>query len=314
MRGPRGKAPFALLGLLSGALALPFPAAAAGRSVPAGPVTVVAAGDIACDPGDPEFHGGAGSAKACRMRATSDQALALHPAAVLLLGDLQYENATLAKFQLSFDPTWGRLRALSHPAVGNHEYLTPGAAGYFAYFGAAAGDPAKGYYSFDLGGWHLVALNSNCEQVGGCGATSPQVTWLGADLRAHSGACTLAYWHHPRFSSSLHGTDATYQPFWEALQAGAADLVLVGHDHVYERFAPQDAAGGDDPLTGIRELVVGTGGRLLYSFNAAQPHSEVRNSDTYGVLQLTLHATGYNWNFLPEAGKTFSDSGSGTCH
>jgi hypothetical protein len=307
-----------LLGLaLAGvALATPLsaaaPTSAAARAAPSGPVTVVAVGDIACDPADPAFNNGAGTATTCRMRATSDQALTLQPAAVLLLGDLQYENASLDRFHLSFDPTWGRLKAISRPAVGNHEYLTPGAAGYYAYFGAAAGDPHKGYYSFDLGGWHLVSLNSNCEQVGGCGDGSPQIAWLRSDLQAHAGHCTLAYWHHPRFSSSLHGTDATYGPFWAALQGGATDLALVGHDHVYERFAPQDAAGGDDPLTGIRELVVGTGGRLLYGFNTPQPHSEVRIA-SFGVLALTLYPNGYLFRFLPVDGGS-GDSGGALCH
>ena len=242
---------------------------AASATAAQNPVRVVAAGDIACDPASPAFNGGAGTATECRMRATSDLALALAPDAVLTLGDNQYSDGALAKYNASFDPSWGRLRLVApiHPVPGNHEYLTAGAAGYFAYFGAAAADPATGWYSFDLPGWHLIALNGNCGSVGGCGAGSPQLQWLEADLAAHPDVCTLAYWHQPRFSSGPHGNDATYQPFWEALLAAGADLVLNGHDHVYERFAPQDASGGATP-DGLRQLTVGTGGQNLTSFQA----------------------------------------------
>jgi hypothetical protein len=300
----------ALAGILAGA-----PAATLPRPDPGGPIAVVAVGDIACDPGDSRFNGGAGTATACRQRATSDLALALRPEAALLLGDLQYWDGALAKFQAVFDPTWGRLKAISHPAVGNHEYGTAGAGGYFGYFGAAAGPAGKGWYSFDLGGWHLVALNANCAAAGGCGPGSPQLSWLAADLAAQAAtakACTLAFWHHPRFSSSAHGSDAAYASFWETLQSANADLVLVGHDHVYERFAPQDAAGVADPVTGIRELVVGTGGRDVYAFNAPQPNSEVRLS-TFGVLSLALHSNGYRFGFVPLDGGP-GDAGAGFCH
>ena len=284
-----------------------------GAPVAAQPVKVVAVGDIACDPADANYNGGAGTATACRMRATSDLALALDPDAVLLLGDNQYENGALAKYQASYDPSWGRLKAITYPVPGNHEYLTAGAAGYYAYFGAAAADPAQGWYSFDLGGWHIVALNSNCAGVGGCGPDSPQGQWLAADLAAHPGVCTLAYWHHPRFSSGPHGDDATSAPFWDALYAAGADLVLVGHDHGYERFAPQTPAGAADPGRGIRQFVVGTGGKNLTGVVAVKANSEVRRYDTFGVLELTLHPNGYEWSFAP-AGGTFTDSGVGLCH
>jgi len=279
-----------------------------------GDPVVAAAGDIACDPRDGNFAGGAGTANACRMKATADLLVGRDLAAVLALGDLQYEDGALSKFRQSYDPTWGRLKALTHPAVGNHEYGTRDAAGYFRYFGAAAGAPAKGYYSFDLGTWHLIALNSNCARVGGCGAGSPQELWLKADLAAHPAACTLAYWHHPRFSSGLHGSDPAYDAFWQDLYDAGADVVLVGHDHDYERFAPQTPQGAADPVRGIREFVVGTGGKTHYWFRTPQPNSEVRSGNVFGVLILTLRSLGYDWQFVPEPGKSFTDSGRGFCH
>ena len=196
---------------------------------------------------------------------------------------------------------------------GNHEYLTRAANGYFSYFGAAAGDPATGYYSFDVGAWHVVALNSNCSAVGGCASGSPQERWLRADLAAHPAACTLAYWHHPRFSSGEHGNEPAYDAFWRDLYAAGADVVLNGHDHDYERFAPQDPSGGSDLARGVREFVVGTGGKNHYRFLTLQPNSQVRDATTFGVLELTLHRTSYDWRFLPEPGKTFTDSGSAVC-
>lgn len=275
-------------------------------------VTVVAVGDIACDPADSAYNGGAGTTSRCRMVATSDLALSLSPAAVLLLGDNQYEDGTLAKYQASYDPSWGRLKAITHPIPGNHEYVTAGAAGYYAYFGAAAGDPAKGWSSFDLGGWHLIGLNSNCSAVGGCGASSPQGQWLAADLAAHPGVCTLAYWHHPRFSSGPHGDDATTAAFWTRLHGAGADLVLVGHDHGYERFAPQSPSAAADPA-GIRQFVVGTGGKNLTFVTTVRANSEVRNYSAYGVLELKLWPNGYDWRFMGVGGAVL-DSGRGLCH
>jgi len=294
------------------ALAVGFPPSGALAEVQ--PPVIAAAGDMACDPADPNFNGGDGTAAACRMKATSDLLVGTGFSAVLLLGDNQYEDGALAKYQASYDPTWGRVKAMTRPAPGNHEYVTPGGAGYYAYFGAAAGDPAKGWYSFDLGGWHLIVLNSNCADVGGCGAGSPEEQWLAADLAAHPGVCTLAYWHHPRFSSGPHGSDATFQPFWDDLCAAGADVVLNGHDHVYERFAPQTPTGAADPAHGIRQLTVGTGGKVLTGFPLVRPNSEVREAATFGVLALTLYSNGYAWQFLPAAGGTFTDSGLGLCH
>jgi acid phosphatase type 7 len=275
---------------------------------------IAAAGDIACDRDGDKGDEESATSETCHMQATSDLLKALKLTAVLSLGDNQYENGTLEKFQKSYAPTWGQLLPITHPVAGNHEYETPAAAGYYTYFGAAAGDPTKGYYSYTIGQWHLIALNANCAAVGGCQANSPQEKWLKADLAAHSGTCTLAYWHQPRFSSALHGNNKDTDTFWQDLYRAGTDIVLNGHDHDYERFAPQTPNATADPKRGIREFVVGTGGRSLYPFVNVQPNSEVRNDDTYGILQLKLYPNSYDWKFIPEKGKKFSDSGRGTCH
>jgi 3',5'-cyclic AMP phosphodiesterase CpdA len=292
-----------------------IPPAAALRPArrPVAPV-VAAAGDIACDPTSRNFRRGRGTAAACHMGATARLVRKLDPQVVLTLGDNQYENGTLAKFHRSYDRSWGRLKGRTRPAPGNHDYRTTGAAGYFDYFGARAGRRSRGYYSFNLGGWHLIALNSECTQVGGCGKGSPQERWLRADLAAHPARCVLAYWHKPRFSSGMHGNNPTYTAFWQALYRAGAELVLVGHDHDYERFAPQTPSGRADRARGIRQFVVGTGGKTHYGFRRIRANSQVRNSNTFGVLRLTLHASGYDWRFVPEPGKTFTDTGHGTCH
>lgn len=302
------QSPVKLRNAFCAALLLLAPAARAADPV------IAAAGDIACDPNDPRYNGGDGTATACRQRATSDLLFGAGYDAVLLLGDNQYVDGTLAKYQAVFAPTWGRLGSLLRPAPGNHEYLTPGGAGYYDYFGPAAGDRSRGYYSFDLGTWHAIALNSNCAAVGGCGPGSPQLQWLVADLAAHRQACTLAYWHHPRFSSGLHNDDVTYDAFWQTLYQAGAELILVGHDHDYERFAPQDPAGRADSRYGLRELVVGTGGEEMRQFAAIRPNSEARNAKDFGVVELRLRADGYDWRFLPAAGGAFTDSGSAACH
>jgi len=269
---------------------------------------IAAAGDITCEADR------LATETTCHQQATSDLVVRLAPTAVLALGDQQYERGRLPSFRNAYDRSWGRLKAITHPVPGNHEYLSAGGSGYFDYFGAAAGDPQKGYYSFDLGAWHLIALNSQCSWVsGGCGTGSLQERWLKADLAAHRNACTLAYWHEPRFSSGQHGSNPAYDAFWRDLYQANADVVLTAHDHDYERFAPQDPDGRPDTNRGIREFVVGTGGKSHYRFKAAQPNSQVRNGDTFGVLELTLHPTSYSWRFVPEAGKTFTDTGSAAC-
>jgi len=233
---------------------------------------------------------------------------------VFAAGDNVYESGTADEFQNCYEPTWGRHKARTRPTPGNHEYNTAGASGYFNYFGAAAGDPNKGYYSYTLGDWHIISLNSMCENVGGCGATSPMVTWLKNDLVSNPKACTLAYFHHPLFSSGEHGNNTKMRPTWDALYAANADVVLNGHDHHYERFAPQSPSGAADSARGIREFVAGMGGGSHYQLGTIKANSQVRNTDTYGVLKLTLHPTSYEWAFVPEAGKSFTDSGTTTCH
>ena len=229
---------------------------------------------------------------------------------VAVLGDNAYENGSEQEYRDCYHPSWGRHKARTRPTPGNHEYQTPGAAGYFGYFGLAAGLPAEGWYSYDLGAWHVVSLNSELPVAAG----SLQELWLRADLAAHPARCTLAYWHRPRFSSSRHGNNAAMQPLWQALYDAGADVVLVGHDHVYERFAPQGPTGAADPARGIRQFTVGTGGRNdLYPFNTPVANSEVRYNLTFGVIKLTLEEDGYTWEFIPTSG-TFRDSGRGTCH
>jgi acid phosphatase type 7 len=279
-------------------------------------VTVAAAGDIACNPfNNPKFNGGVGTPIYCHMLQVSDAILAANPDAVLALGDNQYEDGTLAEYQNSYDLSWGRFKNITRPVIGNHEYRTGGGTGHFDYFGGLAGDPSKGYYSYNLGNWHFIALNSNCSKVGGCSVGSPQETWLRADLAANPTACTLAYWHHPRFSSGAIGNNTAYTAFWNALYNAGAEIVLVGHDHNYERFAPQTSAGVADPK-GIRQFVVGTGGKNWTSIVSVQPNSEARQSGIYGFLKLKLHASSYEWDYVvePNRGYSFTDSGSENCH
>jgi acid phosphatase type 7 len=235
---------------------------------------------------------------------------------VFAVGDLAYPDGSDEQFAKCYGPTWGRFKDRTRPAPGNHEYHSDGASGYVRYFGSTAGDPKKAYYSYDLGAWHVIVLNSECQDVGGCGAGSPQEQWLRQDLNAHPTKCTLAYWHKPLFSSgAAHGNDREVKPLWDDLYAANADVVLNGHDHDYERFAPQDPLGKLDRQRGIREFVVGTGGKNSHrSFASPKPNSEVRQADTFGVLKLTLHAASYDWEFVPEAGKAFTDFGSGDCH
>lgn len=270
---------------------------------------VAAAGDISCYPYAPPQPG------QCRQARTADAVVAMAPDKVLALGDLQYDDATYDEFLDGYDKSWGRFKDRTRPAIGNHEYQTPGARGYFDYFGAAAGDRAKGYYSFDLGQWHLVALNSECAQIlGGCAAGSPQERWLRADLAAHPNRCTLAYWHKPLFSSSSVPVEPAVRPLWKALQDTGTELVLTGHAHSYERFAPQTASGVADPAYGITQFVVGTGGRSFHDMAARQPNSVARNDTDYGVLRLTLHPDSYDFAFVAVDGGTFVDSGRVNCH
>ena len=236
------------------------------------------------------------------------------PGTVMAVGDLAYPDGSKENFTC-YEKTWGRARSRTRPSPGNHEFHAVGATPYFDYFGAAAGDPKTGYYSYELGSWHIIVLNSECKDVGGCEAGSPQEKWLRADLASHPVACTLAYWHKPLFSSgSAHGNDLTMKPLWDALYEGNADVVINGHDHDYERFAPQTPDGASDPGRGIREFVVGTGGKSHRPFSEPKPNSEVRDATAFGVLKLTLKSKSYDWQFIPEEGKSFTDSGSSACH
>lgn len=302
------------------------------QSAPAGEdPAIAAAGDIACDPANDSFNNGMGGRSACRQLAVSD--LLLDPGIdhVLALGDLQYHCGSKVAFQESYDKSWGRVKDRTLPVAGNHEYIAAnddpaeggrtgcdaaneGAAGYFDYFGAAAGDRSQGWYSVDVGAWHLVALNSNCKPAGGCGPDSRQVDWLRRDLATHPAACTLAFWHHPRFSSGDHGSDEDYSAWWQVLYEQGVDVVLNGHEHIYERFAKQTPDGTPDAGHGIRQFTVGTGGANLTEITSVLPTSEIREQHTFGVLRMALHPTSYSWEFLPERGDTFTDWGSQDCH
>ena len=284
-----------VLALATVALSLLF----ADRSAQAASVVMVGAGDIA----------------SCSSSGDEATAKLLDgiSGTVFTTGDNAYSSGTAAQFRDCYGPSWGRHKARTRPSVGNHEYMTSGASGYFGYFGAAAGDPSKGYYSYDLGDWHLIVLNSNCNKVA-CLEGSPQERWLRADLAAHPNSCTLAYWHAPLFSSGKHGNNTQVRPFWKALYGANADVIVNGHDHDYERFAPQRPDGTRDGERGVREFVVGTGGGALRPFDTVKPNSQARDASTYGALKLTLNAGSYSWKFVPVAGKTFTDSGTTACH
>ena len=271
---------------------------------PSGKV-IVAAGDIADCPSDGD-------------EATARLVVGME-GTVLTLGDNAYEDGTAQDFSECYEPTWGQFKERTRPTPGNHEYETEGARAYFDYFGDAAGHPDEGYYSYDLGSWHIVALNSNCgvgEEIR-CGPGSAQTEWLKEDLAANydEGQCTLAYMHHPRFSSGVkHGGTSTMEPMWEALYEAGAEVVLSAHEHNYERFVPQDPEGRADPQRGIRQFVVGTGGRSNYQISRPIANTEVFNDDAYGVLKLTLSPKSYGWRLIPVEGEIFGDSGSAPCH
>jgi acid phosphatase type 7 len=263
--------------------------------------------------GDPVLVG-AGDIATCSGSADSKTATLIGSVGgtVFTAGDNAYSRGSASQFKDCYGPTWGKFKGKTHPAVGDNEYNTSGASGYWDYFGSAAGAKGKGWYSYDLGAWHVVVLNSNCSDVGGCGKGSAEERWLQADLAGTSAKCIAAVWHSPRFSS-VYGNSSATKPFWDDLFAAGADVVINGHHHAYERFAPQDPSG-HAASGGIREFIVGTGGApLAGGFQTVQPNSEVRNAKTFGVLKLTLHPNGYDFNFIPAAGSSFHDSGTGTC-
>ncbi|MEV0807786.1 DNRLRE domain-containing protein [Micromonospora sp. NPDC050200] len=274
----------------------PTPTPTATTPPPSGDPVLVGAGDIA--------DSGSGDTATAALLDTI-------AGTVYTTGDNVYSNGTTAEFNSYYEPTWGRHKARTRPAPGNHDYNTAGATGYYGYFGANAGPSGQGYYSYDLGNWHVVSLNSNVSMAAG----SAQERWLRADLAASTKPCTLSYWHHPLFTSGAnHAPSTSTRPLYQALYDYNADVVVFGHNHQYERFAPQNPTGGLDTTRGIRAFVAGMGGAGHYGFGTIQPNSEARNSDTYGVLKFTLHANSYDWQFVPEAGKTYTDSGTNTCH
>jgi calcineurin-like phosphoesterase family protein len=270
---------------------------------------VYAGGDIACAPGSST------TSTKCRERYTSDVVVKGGATRALALGDLQYDSASLSNLRNSYDKTWGRFKSITSPVLGNHE---GSGTGYFDYWNGVgvsngpAGQRGKGYYSFDVGAWHLIALNSNCSRVS-CNKGSAQETWLKADLAAHRTRCALAYWHHPRFSSGHDGDNTFMQDLWKDLYDARVDIALVGHSHDYERFAPKNASGQLDRTNGIREFVVGTGGAFFTGLSTPKPNSEVRQNNAFGVMKFTLHSSSYDWRFVPESGKSFTDSGSEAC-
>lgn len=300
-----------------------------------GDPVIAAAGDIACPPGKST------TSNNCRQQFTANQILSLNLSAVLALGDTQYYCGSLSDFDAVYNNSWGLFKNITKPVVGNHEYLTNagtsgdtscttapgGAQGYFDYFSRALASPldtnpscstigntnCKGYYSFNLGTWHLVAIDSNCSATGGCGTTSPQYKWLQSDLSTNPRACTLAFWHIPLYSSGGRANNNTKSIF-QLLYNSGADVVLTGHDHDYERFAPQDANTTADSARGIREFVVGTGGSDHTSFVTTAANSEFRDDTHFGIIKMTLHPTSYDWQFIAESTNTVLDSGTGNCH
>jgi hypothetical protein len=276
---------------------LPMPRASAAA---VGSVVLVGAGDIA----------------SCSSTADQRTARLLDEidGTVFTAGDNAYPSGSTWQFRHCYDPSWGRHFARTRPSIGNHEYETPGASGYFNYFGWRAGKAGRGWYAYNRGAWRIYVLNSNCGQVGGCWVGSRQERWLRADLAAHPRECVLAYWHHPRFSSGFHGNQKQVRGFWKTLQAAGADVVVNGHDHDYERFAPQDSSGDLDLAHGVRQFVVGTGGRELRPLGAPRSNSESANDDAFGVLKLVLGDGWYRWRFIAVGDATFSDSGTADCH
>ena len=288
--GGHESSPTAPTAVVGGPVGAPGPVAAA-------PAVLVGAGDIAL----------------CGTHLANAEATARlldgMPGTVFTAGDNTQDRGTLQEFRECFEPTWGRHKNRMRPVPGNHDYGMPNGTGYFEYFGAAAGNPGEGYYSYDLGGWHIVALNSNISMERG----SAQAAWLRNDLQSNPSRCTAAYWHHPLNSSGPNGGSHSVRHAWEVLHEFGAEIVMNGHDHLFERFALQDPSGRSDPHRGIRQFTVGTGGIFLYGTAKVHPNSEVRG-DAHGVLRLTLRSDGYDWQFVPVAGHSFTDAGSGSCH
>ena len=260
---------------------------------------------------EPRVLVGAGDIASCESDQDEATAVMLEgiEGTVFTLGDNAYPDGTAEDFERCYAPSWGRHKQRTRPVPGNHEYHSAKAGPYFDYFGEAAGEPGKGYYSYELGGWHVVALNTELPEQ----ARAEQERWLREDLKAHPARCTLAYMHRPLFSSGLGRDNTGVKPLWEALYEAGADVVVAGHDHFYERFAPQTPEGVADAGRGLRQFVVGTGGMNLYVFGPTQPNSEVRQAGRFGLMKLTLEDGAYTWEFLPVEGGVL-DQGRGTCH
>ncbi len=298
----------------------PSPFVPTATIVPGADPIIAAVGDIAC--------GTASTSSSCYQMETSNLALQLNPFAVLVLGDTQYEGGAYVDYmdsssnlKIGYNKSWGRLKEKTYPAVGNHEYGTSNAQGYFDYFNGIgqttgrAGDRSKGYYAYNIGSWRLYALNSNCAKVGGCGAGSPQEQWFRNDLQANPKQCTLIYMHHPLWGSQLDHVETAVKPLYQAFYDNGGDLVLTGHIHFYERFAPMDPNGVLDNNRGLRQIIVGTGGRNTYGPPSIAANSLIRShGGDMGILKLTLHPSSYEWKFLQLPGQTFTDSGTSTCH
>jgi hypothetical protein len=316
-----------LVGTVSGLAFSTTPASEASTGV--GDPVIGAVGDMACDTSSRSFNGGAGTSSACAQRRTSDEMLSdTSLDAVLGLGDYQYDCGQATDYAVSYTPTYGRLNDLMEPVVGNHEYQTgkdstgnpcpvdnSTAAGYFDYFGASSHPDTVGHFSFDIGSWHLVALNAECTKtrVGGCSATSAQTKWLKADLASNTKPCTLAYWHQPLWRGVGAGVQATYRAWWNVLYGAHADVVLNGHVHNYQRFAPLNPSGAKDPVNGITEYIVGTGGEGLKSMSAGAVPQPVVGKKTFGYLRFTLLAAGWKAEFIDANGSVL-DTSTGTCH
>jgi|SRR5882672_926154 len=273
--------------------------------------------------GKPFVLVGAGDIASCKVLEGAEQTAKLIesiPGEVFAAGDLAYEKGTAEEFRDCYDKTWGKFKDRTHPSPGNHEFGSKEGSAYFDYWGVLAGPRGKGYYSFDLGVWHIVSLNTNCPQMSanGCSVGSEEESWLKKDLAAHRNSCIIAFGHHALYSSGVfknHALHPELRPLWQALYDAHADLVLNGHEHSYERFAPQDPNSNADPKNGIREIVAGTGGRSHDPLGFPITNSEKRNAESFGVLKLTLWPGRYSWEFIPtDAVKGFRDSGVGVCH
>ncbi len=289
----------------------PSPSAVASES-PFPAYVIAAAGDIACDPTNEFFRHGRGTAKWCRQQDTADVVREIDPDMVVPLGDVQYDEGKLAQFRSSYAASWGRFKSITYPVLGNHEYYAGKPSGYFDYFGPQAGDAYRGWYSMNRAGWHLVILNSNCTYEVDCRPGSAQYEWLKQDLASSASTCQVAFMHHPLFSSGPHGGERSVTPLWRALREAGVELVLAAHEHIYERFAKQNADGERDP-DGIRQITVGTGGAEHYWVERRRPNSIKSNAKTFGVIKLSLSATSYEWRFMGVGRRGFTDSGTDVC-